>query len=118
MKVGFIGLGAMGSAIASNILTSGHELTVYNRTIEKTRTLISAGAKLAKTPTEAAQGDIVLTMVIDDHALEQILFAEGADGAGLLKGQGKDTVHLSLSTVSAQLMQRMEKEYAMFMTPK
>ena len=77
VKVGFIGLGAMGSAIASNILTSGHELTVYNRTIEKTKTLISAGARLAKTPAEAAQGDIVLSMVIDDHALEQILFAEG-----------------------------------------
>ena len=69
-------------------------------------------------PAEAAQGDIVLSMVIDDHALEQILFAEGVDGAGLLKGQGKDTVHLSMSTISVQLMQRMEKEYAMFMTPK
>ena len=47
MKVGFIGLGAMGSAIASNILTSGHELTV-TIVLSKTKTLISAGARLAK----------------------------------------------------------------------
>ena len=48
MKVGFIGLGQMGAGIAANLITAGHEVTVYNRSIEKTEPLVARGARAAK----------------------------------------------------------------------
>ena len=54
MKVGFIGLGNMGSAITRNLIKAGHELTVYNRTQSRAEPLASLGARIAETPGEAA----------------------------------------------------------------
>ena len=72
MKVGFLGLGQMGAGIAANILKAGHDLQVWNRSPEKAEPLVRNGARLARTPREAADGrDIVITMVADDAALEQ-----------------------------------------------
>ena len=68
MQVGFIGLGRMGSPIAANLLAAGHDLTVYNRTKAKAEHLVKRGAQLAKTPGDAARGDVVITMLADDHA--------------------------------------------------
>jgi 3-hydroxyisobutyrate dehydrogenase-like beta-hydroxyacid dehydrogenase len=53
MKVGFIGLGNMGSGMAANLLKAGHTLTVYNRTPARAEALVAQGATLAKTPSEA-----------------------------------------------------------------
>jgi 3-hydroxyisobutyrate dehydrogenase-like beta-hydroxyacid dehydrogenase len=72
MKLTVIGLGKMGTEIVTNLLRAGHDVTVYNRTAEKARTLESRGASVALTPQEAvslAQG--VLTIVLDDAALEE-----------------------------------------------
>ena len=55
IKIGFIGLGNMGSGMAANLLKAGYELTVYNRTAEKARALVDQGARLAKTPAEASK---------------------------------------------------------------
>jgi len=68
MQVGFIGLGRMGSPIAANRLAAGHDLKVYNRTKAKAEQLVKRGAQLAKTPGDAARGDVVITMLADDHA--------------------------------------------------
>ena len=76
MQVGFIGLGHMGSGMAANLLAAGHALTVYNRGAAKAETLVSKGAHLAKTPGDAARGDVVITMLTNDPALEQIVFGE------------------------------------------
>ena len=97
MKVGFIGLGLMGSGIAANILKAGHDLIVYNRSAAKTEPLVRDGAKAATTPREAAAGrEIVLSMLADDAALEAVL--EGDDG--LLAGLAPGALHVSLSTIA------------------
>lgn len=69
MQVGFIGLGNMGSGMAANLLKAGHALTVYNRTPAKAEALVAEGGRLAKTPREAARGDVVITMLADDAAV-------------------------------------------------
>ncbi len=67
-KVGFIGLGKMGNPIAKNILNSGFDLTVHNRTPGKMKSLLAAGAKGATSPREAARGaDVVITCLMDDQ---------------------------------------------------
>ena len=78
MKVGFIGLGNMGSGMAANLLKAGHTLTVYNRTAARAEALVAQGATLAETPSEAARGEVVITMLADDAAVESVVF--GVDG--------------------------------------
>jgi 3-hydroxyisobutyrate dehydrogenase-like beta-hydroxyacid dehydrogenase len=119
MRIGLIGLGNMGTAIASRLLAAGHELTVYNRTESKALPLLSQGATMAHDPAGTADGDIVITMLADDRALENVVFAtasDGQDSAGSLEGliahQGKRTIHVSMSTISAQLSQRIAEASA------
>ncbi len=102
MKIGFIGLGQMGSAIAANLIRSGHEMTVWNRSPEKAQPLLAKGARLADTPAEAAGGDIVLTMLADDQAVDQVTF--GKDGILSAKA---GAIHISLSTISIELADRL-----------
>jgi len=102
--IGFVGLGSMGLAMASNLLKAGYGLRVYNRTANKARSLVERGAVLARSPAEAAEpGGIVVTMVSDDRALEEITL--GADG--LLSRLG-DGVHLSMSTIAPHTSRRLE----------
>src|SRR5271169_7044737 len=101
--VGFIGLGSMGLAMATNLLKGGFGLRVYNRTAEKARPLLEHGAILARSPAEAAEpGGIVVTMVSDDAALEAVTL--GADG--LLSHLG-DGAHLSMSTIAPRTARRL-----------
>src|SRR5271169_585471 len=94
--IGFIGLGGMGLAIATNLLRAGFGLRVYNRTAEKARPLVEQGAKLARSPAEAAEpGGIVVTMVSDDRAVEEVTLSPN----GLLDRLG-DGVHVSMSTIA------------------
>ena len=74
MKIGFIGLGNMGSAIARNLIKVGHELTVYNRTRSRAEPFLSLGAKIAETPREAiGDAEVLITMLADDAAVEDVL---------------------------------------------
>ena len=87
MRIGFLGLGAMGEPIANNLRKAGHDLTVWNRTPSKADHIVSKGGKLARTPRECATGrDLVFTCLADEHALDAVL--EGPDGvlAGLARG--------------------------------
>src|SRR5947209_2753204 len=94
--IGFIGLGGMGLAMATNLLKAGFGLRVYNRTAEKARPLLERGARLARSPAEAAEpGGIVVTMVSDDRAVEEVTL--GANGLLSCLGNG---VHLSMSTIA------------------
>ena len=104
MQVGFIGLGRMGSAMAANLLAAGHALTVYNRTAAKPEPLVSQGAHLAKTPGEAARGAVAITMLADDHAVEDAVL--GRDG--ILTALAPGAIHLSMSTISVALAERLE----------
>ena len=79
-KIAFLGTGVMGAAMAARLIEAGQTLSVYNRTPEKTRPLVEAGARLAETPRQAAAGaDVVIAMVGDDRASETVWL--GADGA-------------------------------------
>src|SRR5882757_1849236 len=79
-RLGFIGLGGMGSRMAGRLLSAGYDLTVYNRNRESTLQLKRRGARIAVTPRDLAAGvDVVLTCVADDAAVESVM--TGPDGA-------------------------------------
>ena len=101
--VGFIGLGNMGLAMATTLLKAGFGLSVYNRTAAKAQPLLELGARLARSPAEAAEpGGIVVTMVSDDRALEEVTV--GANG---FLGRLGDGVHLSMSTIAPRTSRRL-----------
>jgi len=108
MKVGFIGLGNMGFGIAQNLLRAGHQLTVYNRTRSKAEALASAGAQVAHTLAEACQSEVVMTMLADDAALEEMALGDG----GIVNSLAGGGIHVSLSTISTALSRRLTKEHA------
>jgi 3-hydroxyisobutyrate dehydrogenase-like beta-hydroxyacid dehydrogenase len=104
MKLGFIGLGGMGRAMAGNLLAAGHELTVYNRTLARAEPLREQGARIAESPAEAARGnEAVVTMLADDAALEGVVFGDGGLASGLAPG----AIHVSSSTLSVELSARL-----------
>lgn len=104
MKAGFIGVGAMGSGMARNLIKAGHKVTVYNRTRSRADELKSDGATVAETAGQAAAGaEAVFTMLADDHALEEVTFGAGK----LLESLPEGSIHLSASTISVQLSRRL-----------
>ncbi len=108
MKVGFIGLGQMGTGMASNLHKAGHEVTVYNRTASKASALVEQGAMRAASIAEACRGDAVFTMLADDAAVESV--ALGDDG--ILKSLASGAIHVSSSTISVALSERLEVAHA------
>jgi 3-hydroxyisobutyrate dehydrogenase-like beta-hydroxyacid dehydrogenase len=108
MKVGFIGLGHMGAAMAGSLLHAGHEVTVYNRTPSKAQGLIDQGAHLAAQVADTCQGDAVITMLADDGAVEGVVLGEG----GVLQSLDKGTIHVSMSTISVALCERLADGHA------
>src|SRR5882762_6289859 len=108
MKVGFIGLGNMGSAIARNLIKAEHNLTVYNRTRSRAEPFASLGARIAETPSEAAaDAEVLITMLADDAAVEGVIFAPGNAIQALPAG----AVHVSMSTISVALSRRLAKAH-------
>lgn len=107
--IGFVGLGGMGSAMAANILKAGFGLRVYNRTPERAGPLVRQGATQADTPAGAAEaGGIVVTMLTNDQAVEEVAFGE--NGLGEVLGEGG--VHVSMSTISPELARRLAERHA------
>jgi len=76
MDVGFIGLGHMGAPMARNLLKGGHRVTVYNRTRGKAEALAREGAQVAERVADACRGDVLITMLGDDAAVEGVVFGE------------------------------------------
>jgi 3-hydroxyisobutyrate dehydrogenase-like beta-hydroxyacid dehydrogenase len=103
-EIGFVGLGMMGLPMARNLLQSGYPVRVFNRTQSKADELAREGAILAKTPEEAARakGGIVITLLSNDAALEEVVTGPG----GLVEGPS-GMVHLSMSTISPQTSRRL-----------
>ena len=108
MKVGFIGLGQMGGAMAINLLKAGHEVTVYNRSRNKAEALAGQGAKVAATVADACGGEAVFTMLAHDDALSVVVHADG----GILTSLGKGAIHISASTISVAMSERLTKDHA------
>ncbi|HXG44427.1 MAG TPA: NAD(P)-dependent oxidoreductase [Gemmatimonadales bacterium] len=105
--VAFLGLGAMGTPMAANLLAAGFALRVWNRTAAKAKAL--TGAEWAASPREAAEGAaVVITMLADDAAVEATTFGPH----GLLAGLGPDGVHAGMSTVSVACTRRLVVAHA------
>ena len=104
--IGFIGLGLMGGPMASNLVKAGFPVTVWNRTASKAESLVKQGAKLAGNPRAAAlQADVLITIVSDPAALEEVLW--GANGA--IEGLRRGSLYIDSSTVSPDLARRVAK---------
>jgi 3-hydroxyisobutyrate dehydrogenase-like beta-hydroxyacid dehydrogenase len=107
MKVGFIGLGTMGSAMASNLVAAGYHVTVWNRSEAAVEKLVSLGAKVARTPDRAVQGDVVHSMLANDQAVRDIVL-----DSGLLDAMDPGTVHVNHATISVALARQLAEEHA------
>ena len=139
MKIAFLGLGKMGLPMARRLLEAGHKLTVWNRSPERAEALVAAGATLAGSPAKAAQtANAVLTSLFDDAANEEVLFGTRGDSsaggastdrasaggpstggpsaglraAGVLDALRPGALHISLSTISVALSERLTAEHA------
>jgi len=109
MKVGFIGLGSMGAGMSRNLIKAGHDLVVYNRTRSVAQEMQSLGAKVAHTASEAATGvEVLITMLADDRAVQDVIFEPGAAIEALPEG----AIHISMSTISVDLSRRLAKAHA------
>lgn len=109
MKIGFLGMGKMGAPMAHRLLAAGHELSVWNRTEGRTEPLLREGAIAAGTPAEAELGaDVVITMLFDDAAHEEVLFGPN----GLMDALSPGVLHISCSTISVALSERLTQEHA------
>jgi len=103
-KVTVIGLGKMGAGIAKNIQEAGYELIVFNRTPEKAQPFIEKGAIFAENPAEAASmSDIVVTCLMDDTSVWDIVTSE----TGILSGMKKGGIHLCATTISPDLAKKL-----------
>jgi 3-hydroxyisobutyrate dehydrogenase-like beta-hydroxyacid dehydrogenase len=107
MKLGLIGLGKMGTGMAKSWLRAGHQLIVYNRTRDKAEALRAEGAHVATSLAEVCATGFAATMVADDSALEALVFA--ADG--ILASLPKNGIHISHSTVSVALSDRLAGDH-------
>lgn len=108
-KIGFVGLGMMGSRMVARLLDAGHTVTGYNRTKSRAEELIQHGMLWAETPREAAAAaEVIFTNVRDNHAL--LAVTDGADGvlAGLSSGQ----VYVDMSTISPSLIRQLAARVA------
>jgi 3-hydroxyisobutyrate dehydrogenase len=104
MHIGIAGTGKMGSAIAKRLLSLKHQVTVWNRTPERARSLIDMGAGWAESPQElAGLTDLVITMLIDDQALDQVYFGP----RGLLTGSVDNKLFIDMSTVKPAKQQEI-----------
>ena len=101
--VGFIGLGLMGKPMAQNLLKAGFSVVVWNRTRARAQELVSEGAKLGENPRETAKvADVLITIVSDPPALEEVLW--GANGA--MEGLRRGSAYIDSSTISPDLARR------------
>jgi 3-hydroxyisobutyrate dehydrogenase-like beta-hydroxyacid dehydrogenase len=117
MRIGFIGLGNMGLPMARILLHAGHSLTVYNRTTHRAETLQPEGGRVVYTPVAAARtADVLITMVADDEALEQVMFGTDERAAdeddGALAGLPQRAIHISMSTIGVALSRRLAQAHA------
>ncbi len=109
-KIGFVGLGAMGLPMATNLLAAGYHLMVYNRTASKAEPLIAKGAHRADRAGDVAHpGGIVVSMLADDASVKALVTGEDA----LAERIAPDGIHVSMSTVSPATTRELAAYHAM-----
>ena len=106
MNIGIAGIGKMGTAIGSRLVSTGYPLTVWNRTEERARPLRDAGARWAESPRALAESvDVVITLLTNEAALDDVYGSE----SGLLSGQVQNTIFIDMSTVRPAKPQEMAR---------
>jgi 3-hydroxyisobutyrate dehydrogenase-like beta-hydroxyacid dehydrogenase len=108
MKLGFIGLGHMGAAMAANLVTAGHVVTVFNRTPGRSGALVELGAHEAAHLAEACDAAAVITMLANDDAAADVVLGQD----GLIAHMPKGAIHISMSTISVALSKRLTQAHA------
>ncbi|SEI77318.1 NAD(P)-dependent oxidoreductase [Pseudomonas sp. NFR16] len=103
MKIGFLGLGNMGQAIAGNLLKGGHELRVWNRSPNAAQPLVEQGAIAVSEPGQAFAADVVFSMLADDKALRSVLL-----DSGLLERLNGPLIHVNLATVAVAFADELD----------
>lgn len=105
-KIGFIGLGIMGQAMAANILQAGYELMVYNRTRAKAQALAESGAQIGATPADLCNwADIIILMLTGPEAIDAILYGEN----GILSANSSCRIIVNMSTVSPSYTRNLKQ---------
>ncbi|MBG6285898.1 NAD(P)-dependent oxidoreductase [Pseudomonas nitroreducens] len=99
MKIGFLGLGGMGAAMAANLIKAGHQVVVWNRSPAAAEPLVALGAVAATTPVQALDVELVISMLADDNSTRTVLLDSGA-----LASAKAGLVHLSMATLSTALV--------------
>ena len=106
--IGFIGLGRMGSGMATRLLGAGHDVIVYNRSPERMGALVELGARPAGSVADASDAAAVVTMLADDNAVEEIVLGSG----GVVENLARGALHVSMSTISVALARRLTEAHA------
>lgn len=119
-RIGFIGLGLMGQPMSRRLLEAGHSLTVWNRTVEKAKGLLGAGAAWGASPKVVAQAsDVVITMVTDSAASEDVICGRG----GVLEGAHPGMILIDMASIAPEMSRsiaaraRAKKEVAILDAP-
>ena len=108
MKIGIIGLGMLGNAVALHLLDSGFDVTVYNRTQDKTKQVKEKGAKVATSPKELSQkSDLVITVVRDADAVKEISFEQD----GIVQGKHDKLIVADMSTIDPSESKNISKKF-------
>ena len=107
MKIGFLGLGNMGQAVAGNLLKGGHELLVWNRSPGAAQPLVEQGATAVTEPAQAFAADVVFSMLADDKALRAVLL-----DSGLLKQLKGPLIHVNMATVAVTFADELSELHA------
>ncbi len=107
--ISYLGLGTMGSGMASNLLKAGYELTVWNRSAEKCKPFARKGARVADTPADAVRDvDLVMYSLSNEQAIEEVVFG----AKGILRGINEGQIAIDMSTVLPAMSLREQEAYA------
>jgi 3-hydroxyisobutyrate dehydrogenase-like beta-hydroxyacid dehydrogenase len=106
MRIGFLGLGNMGRAMAGNLLKGGNKLRVWNRTPAAAARLANEGAEVVATPAEAFDADVAFTMLADDDALREVLI-----DSGLLDRLAPPLIHVNMATISVAFAEELASRW-------
>ena len=108
-KISYVGLGTMGSGMVSNLLKAGYDLTVWNRSVEKSKPFARKGARVADTPANAVRDvDLVMYSLSNEQAVEEVVF--GANG--ILNGIKAGQIAIDMSTVLPATSLREQQAYS------
>jgi 3-hydroxyisobutyrate dehydrogenase-like beta-hydroxyacid dehydrogenase len=107
-KISYLGLGTMGSGMASNLLEAGYKLTVWNRNAEKCEPFARKGARIAESPADAVRDvDLVMYSLSNDQAVDEVVFG----AKGILSGINEGQIAIDMSTVLPATSLREQEAY-------